>query len=99
MEEILASIMQGEGTSSLYDKYIDFLVANGYVDCDGVPQRCPMCGSEHLIENNAETGGFNIPEGCATEYDVCCKDCNSLVAHYAYGSWDYGKVNDEDFWY
>lgn len=26
MEEILASILQGEGASSLYDRYIDFLV-------------------------------------------------------------------------
>ena len=60
MEEILAGILQGEGTSLLYDKYIDFLVANGYVDYDGVPQRCPMCGSEHLIEDNVEIGGFNM---------------------------------------
>ena len=97
MEEILAGILQGEGASSLYDKYIDFLVANGYVDYDGVPQKCPMCGSKHLIEDNVEIGGFNIPEGCTAEYDVYCENCNSLVAHYAYGSWDYGEVNDEDF--
>ena len=69
MEEILASILQGEGVSSLYGRYTNFLVASGYVDCDGVPQRCPICGSEHLIKDNAEIGGFNIPEGCMAEYD------------------------------
>jgi hypothetical protein len=37
MEEILAGILQGEDASSLYDKYIDFLVTSGYVDYDGVP--------------------------------------------------------------
>ena len=58
MEEILASILQGEGASSLYDRYIDFLVTSGYVDYDGVPQRCPVCGSEYLIKGNDEVGGF-----------------------------------------
>ena len=97
MEEILAGILQGEDTDLLYDKYVDFLVMNGYVDYDGVPQRCPVCGSEYLVKGNAEVGEFNTSEGCTTEYDVYCENCNSLVAHYAYGSWDYGEVNDEDF--
>lgn len=99
MGEILTSMLQDEGANLLYDKYINFLVTNGYISYEGVPQRCPMCGSKHLIEDNVEIGGFNIPEGCVTEYDVYCENCNSLVAHYAYGSWDYGRVNDEDFWY
>ena len=97
MEEILAGILQGEDADLLYDKYIDFLVTSGHIDYDSVPQKCPMCGSKRLIEDSAEVGGFNIPEGCVTEYDVYCENCNSLVAHYAYGSWDYGEVNDEDF--
>ena len=66
MEEILTDILQGEDASSLYDKYIDFLVTSGYVDYDGVPQKCPICGSKHLVEDNVEVGGFNIP-GCSNK--------------------------------
>lgn len=37
---------------------------------------------------NEEIGGYNIPEGCTTEYDLYCKDCKQVVAHWAYGSFD-----------
>lgn len=34
---------------------------------------------------NVEIGGYNIPDGCTTEYDIVCKDCGEYLGHWAYG--------------
>ena len=56
---------------------------------EGQPVKCRYCGSENLKDCNEEIGGYNIPEGCLCEYDVCCEECGEVVAHYAYGKWSY----------
>lgn len=33
-------------------------------------------------------GGYNIPDGCTTEFDIECSRCNQIIRHYAYGSYD-----------
>lgn len=48
----------------------------------------PKCKHKHTEIINEEIGGYNIPDGCTTEYDLYCKDCNSIIAHWAYGSFD-----------
>lgn len=46
------------------------------------------CKHRHIETINEEIGGYNIPNDCTTEYDVYCKDCNKIIAHWAYGSFD-----------
>lgn len=46
------------------------------------------CKHKHTEIINEEIGGYNIPDGCTTEYDLYCKDCNSIIAHWAYGSFN-----------
>lgn len=46
------------------------------------------CKHKNVDIVNEEIGGYNIPEGCVTEYDLYCKDCKKIVAHWAYGSFD-----------
>lgn len=37
---------------------------------------------------NEEIGGYNIPEGVTTEYDIYCSKCGEYLGHWAYGSTD-----------
>lgn len=46
------------------------------------------CKHKNIEIINEEIGGYNIPEGCTTEYDLYCKDCKKIIAHWAYGSFD-----------
>lgn len=46
------------------------------------------CKHKYIEIVNEEIGGYNIPEGCTTEYDLKCKECREIVAHWAYGSFD-----------
>ena len=46
------------------------------------------CKHKHTQIINEEIGGFNIPDGCTTEYDIYCEDCKKIIAHWAYGSFD-----------
>lgn len=46
------------------------------------------CKHKNIEIINEEIGGYNIPEGCTTEYDLYCKDCKKVIAHWAYGSFD-----------
>lgn len=41
----------------------------------------------HEIRNE-EIGGYNIPEGVTTEYDIYCSKCGEYLGHWAYGSTD-----------
>lgn len=50
------------------------------------------CKHKKLEIENEIIGGYNIPDGCVTEYDLVCKNCGKVVAHWAYGSLD----NPED---
>ena len=72
-----------------YHKEVEELVDSGCIDYEGQPVKCRYCGSKKLKECNKEIGGYNIPEGCLCEYDVCCEECGEIVAHWAYGGWDY----------
>lgn len=42
---------------------------------------------QHEIKNE-EIGGYNIPDGTTTEYDIYCKDCGKYLGHWAYGETD-----------
>ena len=46
------------------------------------------CKHKHEETKNEEIGGYNIPEGCTTEYDIYCKDCGEYLGHWAYGTTD-----------
>ena len=48
------------------------------------------CNHKHCVHNsvNQITGGYNIPDGCTTEFDVECSRCKEIIGHYAYGSYD-----------
>ena len=88
MEEVLASILQGEGASSLYDRYIDFLVTSGYVDYDGVPQKCPVCGSEYLVEDTVGENNYKLAlaitghrTGKIKDIIMCSKDGELLLEY------------------
>ena len=48
------------------------------------------CKHKHHEERNYEVGGYNIPDGCTTEYDIYCKDCGKKLGHWAYGYTDIG---------
>lgn len=34
---------------------------------------------------NVEIGGYNIPDGVTTEYDIVCAECGEKLGHWAYG--------------
>lgn len=72
-----------------YCKYVEEMVDKGYIDYEGTPIKCPHCGGKKLEQCNREVGGYNIPDGCLTEFDMCCKECGEVVAHWAYGGWEY----------
>lgn len=44
--------------------------------------KCP-----HLQEN-VISGGYNTPQGMIEEFDVVCSNCNEILGHWAYGSFD-----------
>lgn len=46
------------------------------------------CKHKYEESRNEDIGGYNIPEGCITEYDIFCKDCGKYLGHWAYGSTD-----------
>lgn len=46
------------------------------------------CKHKHEETRNEEVGGYNIPDGCTTEYDIYCSDCGEYLGHWAYGSTD-----------
>lgn len=46
------------------------------------------CKHKHEETRNKEIGGWNVPDGCTTEYDIYCKDCGKYLGHWAYGSTD-----------
>lgn len=64
------------------------LILRGYIKSDGEPIKCRKCKSKNLEECNHQIGGFNIPEGCLTEYDIKCKKCGAICGHWEYGSWE-----------
>lgn len=73
-----------------YGSWIYQMINEGYINGQNLaPMKCMMCDSSNLHECNKEIGGYNIPEGCLTEYDVQCSDCGEIVAHWAYGGWSY----------
>lgn len=51
------------------------------------------CKHKHIETKNEEIGGYNIPDGCTTEYDIYCSDCGEYLGHWAYGS------TDCEYWY
>lgn len=48
----------------------------------GCKHKCP-----HLQEN-VISGGYNTPQGMIEEFDVVCSNCNEILGHWAYGSFD-----------
>lgn len=62
-------------------------IKRGYIDKDLTPLKCPYCKSHNIETCNEQIGGWNIPDGCLTEYDARCKDCDEIIGHWAYGSW------------
>lgn len=46
------------------------------------------CKHKHEETRNEDIGGWNIPEGVTTEYDIYCKDCGQYLGHWAYGNTD-----------
>lgn len=46
------------------------------------------CKHKHEETRNEEIGGYNIPDGCTTEYDIYCKDCGKHLGHWYYGHTD-----------
>lgn len=46
------------------------------------------CKHKREESRNEEIGGYNIPDGCTTEYDIYCKDCGEYLGHWAYGNTD-----------
>lgn len=64
------------------------LVFKGYIKPNGEPIKCKKCKSKDLEEANKQVGGWNIPEGCLTEYDIKCKKCGAICGHWCYGNWE-----------
>lgn len=64
------------------------LKLRGYIDKNGTPIKCRICKSKEITETNHQFGGWNIPEGCLTEYDVICKKCGAVCGHWEFGSWE-----------
>ena len=46
------------------------------------------CKHKRQTTKNEEVGGYNIPEGLTTEYDLICSDCGKYLGHWAYGNTD-----------
>lgn len=46
------------------------------------------CKHKNHEDKNICVGGYNIPDGCVTEYDIYCKDCGVYLGHWAYGTDD-----------
>ncbi len=67
---------------------VKWLLFRGYLGKDLEPLKCPFCGSFNIKHCNHEIGGYNIPDGCITEYDAKCMNCEEIIGHWAYGSWD-----------
>lgn len=58
--------------------------------------KCKHKNHEH---KNIDIGGWNIPDGCVTEYDIYCKDCGRYLGHWAYGYDDIGEYEYYNKWY
>lgn len=73
-----------------YDRLKYYLIpfVKGYIKSDGQPIKCKKCKCKDLIECNHDIGGWNIPEGVLTEFDVRCSKCGNLCGHWAYGNWE-----------
>lgn len=74
-------------TGRITERHIKRLIRKGYLGEDLEPLICPYCKSTNIKHCNHEVGGYNIPEGCVTEYDAVCDDCKHIVGHWAYGYW------------
>lgn len=73
-----------------YEQWVRNMIRDGFIDGKTLaPIKCFECGSRNIYESNHDIGGYNIPEHCLTEFDMRCADCGALVAHWAYGGWDY----------
>ena len=70
------------------DEYVKYMIDNNFIKKDLTPIKCTKCYSTNLEERDPIVGGWNIPDGVLCEVDMVCKDCNHVVAHWAYGSWD-----------
>ena len=46
------------------------------------------CKHKYHETRNEEIGGYNIPDGVTTEYDIYCKDCGEKLGHWVYGLTD-----------
>jgi hypothetical protein len=63
--------------------YINKSVKQGYITPNGYPLKCHCCNS-HNLENCDKYH----EEHLVIEYNRRCKDCKTIVGHWAYGHWD-----------
>lgn len=63
--------------------YLKHMIAEGYIDGEGAPLKCPICGcTKH------EQSRIYYEEHYEVEYDIVCTKCRKIIGHWAYGSWE-----------
>lgn len=88
-DDVLEAEALNDAVDDDYGAYVESLFNEGLITDEGIPCKCHSCGSKHLEKCNVITDGYNLPAGLIEEYDVCCAECGDIIAHYAYGGWEY----------
>jgi hypothetical protein len=75
-----------EGERMRAQKIIDELkkiqIEQGYIKLDGTPIKCTNCESKNIGIRNEQYIANNL-----CEYEEYCKDCNTILGYWGYGSW------------
>jgi len=65
------------------EEFLNNQVKEGYISENGTPLKCFKCESKEMSEVNHDY----LDGGRILEYDIKCKDCDTIVGSWAYGHW------------
>ena len=68
-----------------FEEYMCKQIEDGYIDSKGFPLKCFKCDGEELFQTNSQY--LDSIGGPLLEYDMKCKNCDTIVGSWAYGHW------------